>query len=131
MTRRMVFENVANGVPIEQIMVALKLSQLEVDQARRFVANKITQRLVAERRAPLPCHDVGAIRFNRRDLLGVLSRIGNLDLSSEILVLTYKDGSSTTFGTKIMVQDLDHPEMIEGAKHLMAEHRAEQAETYE
>ncbi len=105
-TRRLVFQNIANGLPDEQIRDGLKLSQLEVDQARRFVAKKIVQYLVQRRQPPIACDDVKAIRWNRKPLLGVLAKIGNLDLSTELIL-------------KIDVQELDHPEMIEGAKHKM------------
>ncbi len=108
MKRRLAFQNIANGLPVEQIMEALKLSELEVEQARRFVAKKITQHLVQRRQAPIECYDVKTIRWNRKLLLGVLARIGNLDLSTELIL-------------KIDVQDIDHPEMVEGAKHKMKE----------
>jgi hypothetical protein len=111
-TRRLVFQNLANGVPEEHVMAALRLSQLEVDQARRFVARKITQHQVLRRQPTIPCGDARAIRFNRRALLGVLARIGNLDLATDLIL------------GRITEQALDHPEMIEGAKHRMAEAHA-------
>lgn len=111
MTRRLVFENLANGVPPERVMVDLQLSQLEVDQARRFVAQKITQHLVLRRQPPIACGDVREIRWNRRTLLGVLACLGDLDLSTDLIL------------SKILVQSFDHPEMIEGAARKMAEAR--------
>lgn len=106
-TRRLAFQNVANGVPPEHVCAALRLSQLEVDQAVAFVGRKITQHLVLRRQPTIPCHNLTAIRFNRRTLLAVLARIGDLDLSTELIL-------------KISEQALDHPEMIEGVHHRMA-----------
>jgi len=108
--RRLVFQNLANGLPVERVMEDLKLSQLEVDNARRFVARKITQHQVQRRQPTIPCDDIRAIRWNRRPLLAVLARIGDLDLSTDLIL-------------KITTQALDHPEMIEGAKHRMSEAR--------
>jgi hypothetical protein len=108
-TRRLVFQNVANGVPEERIRETLRLSRLEVDLAVRLVARKITEYLVIERQPPIPCDSVSAIRFHRRKLLGILARIGDLNLSTQLYL------------SKITVQAIDHPEMIEGAKRRMAE----------
>ena len=119
--RRLVFENIANGVPIPQIMEALKLSELEVDNAHKFVARKIIQNRVALRQAPIDCHDLRMIRFNRRPLLAVLARIGNLDLSTDILIARFPDQSKVEFGLNITVQALDHPEMVEGAAHVISQ----------
>jgi len=118
-TRRLVFQNLANGVPAEQIGADMKLSQLEVDQARRFVARKIGEHLFLRRAAPIDCHDVRTIRYNRRPLLSVLRKIGNLDLSTDLLL------------TKLTVQAIDHPEMVEGAKHRMADHAKAKTKDYE
>jgi hypothetical protein len=107
-SRRLVFQNIANGVPTEQVRLAMKLSDLELDQALNFVRRKITEHLVLRRQAPIACHDVRAMRFNRRALLGVLARIGDLDLSTELLL------------ARVTVQALDHPEMIQGAQHRMS-----------
>jgi hypothetical protein len=108
-TRRLVFQNLANGLAPEQVMAALRLSELEVDKARRTVSRKITEYLVLRRQPPIACDGLTAIRFNRQRLLAVLARIGDLDLSSDLIL------------ARITVQALDHPEMIEGAKHRMDE----------
>lgn len=107
--RRLVFQNMANGVPIEKIGADLRLSSTEVEQARTFVAKKITEYLVLRRQPPLPCANIKEIRWNRRALLGVLARIGDIDLSSQLIL------------SRITVQAFDHPEMIEGAKARMDE----------
>ncbi len=108
-TRRLVFQNLANGVPPERIRTDLRLSDLEVEQAQAFVAKKITEYLVLRRQAPIPCTTMKDIRWYRIDLLAVLAKIGDLDLSTSLIL------------RKMLVQPMDHPEMIEGAKARMAE----------
>jgi len=122
-TRRLVFQNLANGVPAPQIREALKLSELEVDQARRFVAKRIAEFRFLKKQPPIPCDDVRSIRFNRKALLGVLARLDDLFLSTEILIRPHANGDRTRFTLKLSTQALDHPEMIEGAKHRMDERR--------
>lgn len=107
--RRMVFQNLANGVSPEKVSEALRLSALEVEQAQTFVSRKITEYLTLRRQPPLPCGTLKEIRWNRRALLGVLAKIGDVDLSSQLIL------------SKVLVQDLDHPSMIEGAKARMNE----------
>lgn len=80
-TRRLIFQNIANGVPIDKIRADFGLSELEVDQVRRFVAKKITEHLFLRRQPTIPCDDVRAIRWHRRELLGALTLIGDIDLS--------------------------------------------------
>lgn len=108
-TRRHVFQNLANGVAPDRVGAALRLSSTEVEQARAFVARKITEHLVLRRQPPIPCGDVREMRWNRRALLGVLALIGDLDLSSQLTL------------SRITVQAIDHPEMIEGARARMLE----------
>lgn len=107
-TRRLVFQNVANNVPPERVGQVLFLSALEVEQALAFVGRKITEYLVLRRQAPIPCHDLRMIRLHRRELLAALSKIGDLDLSSDLLL------------AKVTIQNIDHPEMIQGMQHQMA-----------
>ena len=109
LVRRLVFHNLANGVPLEKIMNDLKLSQLEVEQAQKFVTRKITEYLVLRRQPPIPCTTLQEIRWNRKRLLIVLDRIGDIDLSTQLIL------------SKMVVQSIDHPEMIEGASRRMAE----------
>lgn len=109
LSRRLVFQNVANGVPVERVMADMRLSEREVGQALRFVGRKVTEYLVLRRQPPVACEDVRAIRINRRQLLAVLVKIGDLDLSTELIL------------AKITIQAFDHPEMIEGAARRMAE----------
>lgn len=107
--RRMVFQNLANGVSPEKVGEALRLSALEVEQAQTFVSRKIVEYLTLRRQPPLPCTNLKEIRWNRRALLGVLAKIGDVDLSSQLIL------------SKVLVQDLDHPSMIEGARARMNE----------
>ena len=108
-TRRLVFQNIANGVPVEQIRESLHLSDLEIEQAQAFVARKITENRTLRRQPTIPCSTVREIRFHRRALLGVLSLIGDIDLSTDLIL------------AKLLVQEIDHPEMLEGASQRLAE----------
>lgn len=108
-SRRFAFENLANGVPEAKICEDLKLSAAELEQARRFVARKITEHLFLRRQPPIACDSLRWIRWNRVKLLAVLGRIGDLDLSSDLIL------------SRLTVQAMDHPEMIEGASRTMAE----------
>lgn len=107
--RRLAFQNLANGVPEERIRTNLRLSELELEQAQKFVAKKITEYLVLRRQPPIPCGDLREIRWNRQSLLGVLAKIGDLDLSTELTL------------SRITVQAIDHPEMVAGAAARMNE----------
>lgn len=107
--RRMVFQNLANGVPLEKIRTDMKMSELEIEQAQKFVSRKITEYLVLRRQPPIPCANVKEIRWNRRGLLAVLAKIGDIDLSSSLIL------------RNVTVQAFDHPEMIEGASRRMQE----------
>jgi hypothetical protein len=122
-TRRAVFQNVANGLPQERVMEVMRMSQVEVERAVKAVARKITEWLVYARQPPIACDNVGLIRLNRKRLLAVLTKIGDLSLGSDfILFPDRKTGEliKVQFG-KIMTQAMDHPEMIDGASRRMAE----------
>ncbi len=106
--RRLVFQNIANGVPVDRIREDMRLSDLEIEQARTFVGRKITENRTLRRQPNIPCGTIAEIRYHRRELLGVLSLIGDLDLSTELIL------------SKLLVQQIDHPEIIEGAKQRMA-----------
>lgn len=107
--RRLAFQNLANGVPEERIRANLRLSELELEQAQKFVARKITEYLVLRRQPPIPCGDLREIRWNRQSLLGVLAKIGDIDLSTELTL------------SRITVQSIDHPEMVAGVAARMNE----------
>lgn len=108
-TRRLIFQNLLNGVPVDQIRKSLRLSDLEFDQAQAFVVKKITQHLILRHQAPIPCETMNDLRWNRIDLLAVLGKIGDIDLSTDLIL------------RKMLVQSVDHPEMIEGAQRRMTE----------
>lgn len=121
-TRRLVFQNLANGVPLEQVMADQHLSALEVEQARKAVARKLTEYLVHARQPVIACGDLREIRWNRKPLLALLARIGDLSLSTEFIL--YRDRATqelarVQFG-RITTQAIDHPDMVEGAKQRMA-----------
>ena len=107
--RRLAFQNLANGVPPERICANLRLSQLELEQAQAFVAKKITEYLVLRRQPPIPCANLREIRWNRQSLLSVLAKIGDRDLSSQLIL------------SRITVQAIDHPDMIAGAAARLSE----------
>lgn len=107
--RRLVFQNLANGVPSDQIRESLRLSDLDIEQAQAFVARKINENRALRRQPMIPCADLRDIRNNRRALLGVLSLIGDLDLSTDLIL------------SKMLIQQIDHPEILEGASRRMAE----------
>jgi hypothetical protein len=111
-TRRLVFQNLANGVPAARVRESLRLSDLEIEQAQAFVSRKITEYLVLRRQPPIPCQTMAEIRWNRAPLQAVLARIGDIDLSTSLIV------------PRILVQAMDHPEMIEGASRKMEEFHA-------
>lgn len=108
-TRRLVFQNLANGVPAEQVRQQMHLSDLEIEQATAFVCRKITEYLVLRRQPPIPCQTMHEIRWNRVALQATLARIGDIDLSTDLIL------------SRITVQAMDHPEMIEGASRRMQE----------
>lgn len=110
--RRLIFENYANGVDIENIMTAFKRSRMEVEKEIQFVGKKITE--YRTRRCmegskfaapPVQCVTLLDIRTNRYALLDTLAKLGDNYLSSPILI------------PKITVQKLDHPSMVREAIH--------------
>jgi len=123
--RRLIFQNLANGVPTEQIRTALHVSDTEIDQARAFVVKKINERLFLSRQPTIPCQSMADIRWHRATLLAVLSKMGDLDLSTTVHLLGKRDGTTEEVTVKkLLIQSMDHPEMIEGAKARMAEAHA-------
>jgi hypothetical protein len=101
--RKLVFENIANGVPAEQVMQAFRLSREEVDREVAFVAKKITEYRFQRREPPLSCGNVPDIRFNRQALLDTLRKLGPKYMSSALLLPSVK------------IQKLDSPGMLKEA----------------
>lgn len=118
--RRLIFENVANGVPVETIMTTFRKSRLEVQQDVEFVAKKITEyrfrRLTdgptkkgapATARPLVPCSTYADIRLHRTNLLETLSKLGDRYLSSPLLL------------PKVTIQKVDSPDAVREVSHRM------------
>jgi hypothetical protein len=101
--RRLIFENVANGVPIERIMAAFRRSREEVNGEVEFVGRKIREARFRTRMPPLDCQGPKAIRWNRRPLLDTLRQLTDEYLASDLLI------------PRIGVQDLDSLSVIREA----------------
>ena len=84
--RRMIFSNVANGVPRETIMRTFALSALEVDREVAYVARKIGEYRFERRLPPVACGDDREIRFNRKVLAECLEKLGPLYLGSQFIM---------------------------------------------
>jgi hypothetical protein len=116
--RRLVFTNVANGVPIQQVMSAFRKSEKEVMDDVRFVAKKITEYRFSRRAKPtekeplgrpcplppLGCSTLAEITWNRLALLETLGRLSDIYL-----------GTSLVIG-KIYIGALDDPHVMQEAK---------------
>lgn len=73
--RRLVFANLANGVPVAQVMQAQKMSEKEVMDAFSFMSKKIVSYRF-ERGMPLyPCLTIADAQANRVEFLWTLQRI--------------------------------------------------------
>jgi hypothetical protein len=112
--RRLIFENYANGVDIEVLKASFRRSAVEIEAEILFVAKKIKEyrfRRIADASphaaAPVACDTLLDIRLNRMALFDTLRKLGDLYLSSDLLL------------PKINVQKLDHPAMIAEATHRM------------
>lgn len=103
--RRLIFENVCNGVPIEKIMVAFHRSELEVTKEVAFVARKIREYRFRRRLPPLRCETMNELRWNRLALLETVSKLGPLYLSSELLI------------PRVHIENLDHAGTIKEVAH--------------
>ncbi len=101
--RRLVFENVCNGVPVPAIMQTFKMSQFEVEQAVAFVAKKIKEYRFRRHMPPLECDNDFDRRWNRRALLETLRKLGDTYLSSALLL------------PKVEVQRITTPEELRRA----------------
>lgn len=111
-TRRLIFENVANGVPMEQVRVAFRRSQVEVDSDLRFVASKIREARFRTQMPPIACDEVAEIRLNRFALLETLRQLSDDYLASGLVI------------PKIGVQAIDSPGLLrDAAQHVHARTR--------
>lgn len=84
--RRLIFENVANGVPLEHVAAAFRRSVPEVERELGFVAKKLREYRFRRRQPPLDCDQVKDIRWNRVPLLETLRKLGPDYLSSELIL---------------------------------------------
>ena len=91
--RRLVYENVANGVELETIRTAFKVSEMEIIQIVAFVGKKITEyrfRRAAEggkgAAPPIACSTLVDARLNRKAALETLGKLGPVYLSSELIL---------------------------------------------
>lgn len=103
--RRLIFENVANGVPIEKIMAAFSRSREEVNRDVEFVGRKIREARFRTQMPPLDCQGPKAIRWNRRPLLDTLRQLTDEYLSADLLI------------PRIGIQEIDGPGILREAAH--------------
>jgi len=112
--RRLIFENYANGVDIEEMKQPFARSAAEIENEIHFVARKIKEyrfRRCADgsphAAPPVACDSLAEIRVNRLALLDTLRRLGDTYLSSPLLL------------PKVHVQKVDHPAMLAEARQRM------------
>ena len=101
--RRLIFQNIANGVPVEKVMAAFLRSEKEVWDEVEYVGRKIREYRFRRNLPPLEHQGAVAIRRNRVALLDTLSKLGREYLSGDFIL------------PKITVQTLDSPGMIKEA----------------
>jgi hypothetical protein len=93
--RRLIFENVANGVPIQQVMSVFRRSETEVMREVSFVGRKIAEYRFRRHLPPLACATLNEIRWNRLALLDTVRKLGNTYLSSSLLLPKIHTGQLT------------------------------------
>lgn len=116
--RRLMFTNYANGVDIEAMKEPFHRSAAEIERDILFVAKKITeyrfrrntegtlkQREGWNAGPPIQCDTLFDIRLRRKALLETLRKIGDLTLSSELLL------------PKIAIQKVDSREAFREVHH--------------
>jgi hypothetical protein len=110
--RRLIFENYANGVDIESLKATFRRSAAEIEAEIFFVARKIKEyrfRRCADgsphAAPPIACDTLIDIRLNRLALFDTLRKLGDLYLSSALLL------------PKVNVQKVDHPSALLEAAH--------------
>ena len=110
--RRLMFVNYANGVDIEAMKVPFGRSAAEIEREIFFVAKKIKEyrfRRCADGSSfaapPVACDTLGDIRLNRLALFDTLAKLGDVYLSSALLL------------PKIALQKVDSVEAMREAGH--------------
>lgn len=101
--RRLIFQNIANGVPMESIMAAFRRSEKEIWDEVEYVGRKIREYRFRRHMPPLEVQGIRAIRLNRLALLETLEKLGPEYLASDLVL------------PKITIQSLDSPGMIKEA----------------
>lgn len=110
--RRLIFENLANGVPIERIMAAFRRSEAEVWKDVEFVGRKIREARFRTQMPPVETQGIKAIRFNRKVLLETLRQLTDQYLATDLIL------------PKIGVQSIDSLQVMrEAARHVKAKVR--------
>ena len=84
--RRLIFQNMANAVPMEQIKAAFLRSEEEVWQEVDYVSRKIREARFRTCMPPLDCMGLKAIRWNRKALLETLEQLRDEYLASDIIM---------------------------------------------
>lgn len=95
--RRLIFQNVANGVPVEKIMATFRRSDKEVWDEVEYVGRKIREYRFRRHLPPLEHQGIRAIQLNRKALLETLSKLGASYLEGDFVI------------PKITVQQIDSP----------------------
>lgn len=103
--RRLIFQNVANGVPIQQVMSVFQRSEKEVMDDVVFVGKKIAEYRFRRHMPPLGCHTLNELRIHRVALLETLRKLGDAFLGTSLLI------------PNIHVGSLDDRHVIEEAEH--------------
>lgn len=103
--RRLIFENVANGVPIQQVMNVFRRSEKEVMDEVRFVGKKVAEYRFRRHMPPLGCDTLNELRINRAAILETLRKLGDLYLGTSLLI------------PNIHVGSLDDRNVVEEAEH--------------
>ncbi len=110
--RRLIFENYCNGVGIEALTATFRRGAAEIEREIFFVAKKIREyrfRRCAggseHASPPVACDTLIDIRLNRLAMFDTLRKLGDLYLSSELLL------------PRIGIQKVDHPAALSEAVH--------------
>lgn len=91
--RRLIFVNIANGVPIQQVMSVFRRSEKEVMDEVRFVGKKIAEYRFRRHMPPLSCDTLQEISVHRAALLETLNKLGDVFLSTSLILPNIHVGS--------------------------------------
>lgn len=105
--RRLIFQNVANNVPTENIMAAFLRSEAEIWREVDFVSRKIREYRFRRHLPPLETQGIRAIQLNRKALLDTVDKLGPEYLASDLIL------------PQVHIETLDHPSKLLDVKHRM------------